>query len=184
MAGETIAWHGPQPAVSAADETPMIDPPRIELVSEAASAPPVACGRVAVLAARGVGKAVEQAAESFLRLLGFELVRIGDEEAGSPARVLDVRRDLAAVILLRGEQGAVAPGGMPQSDARSAFELGYCAGRLGAGRVCVLHASGAVCCCDENGILHVPIDAAGGWQLQMARHFRRAGLDVDLNRLC
>ena len=63
------------------------------------------------------------------------------------------------------------------------FELGYCAGRLGASRVCVASASSEAIS-DRHGIRHLAIDANGGWQLQMARQLKRAGVAVDLNRLC
>ncbi len=63
------------------------------------------------------------------------------------------------------------------------FELGFCAGRLGAGRVCVASATSEALG-DKHGIRHVAIDGNGGWQLQMARYLKRAGVAVDLNRLC
>jgi hypothetical protein len=63
------------------------------------------------------------------------------------------------------------------------FELGFCAGKLGAGRVCVASA-GSEAIGDKHGIRHVAIDGNGGWQLQMARYLKRAGVPVDLNRLC
>jgi hypothetical protein len=63
------------------------------------------------------------------------------------------------------------------------FQLGYAVGRLGADRVCVLHAEGAPLC-PESKIPHIPADAGGGWQLQLARQLKQAGLNVDLNKLC
>ena len=63
------------------------------------------------------------------------------------------------------------------------FELGYCSGRLGAGRVCVATATSDVLN-DKHGIRHLGIDPNGGWQLQMARYLKRAGVPLDLNRLC
>ncbi|HEX8524879.1 MAG TPA: TIR domain-containing protein [Tepidisphaeraceae bacterium] len=63
------------------------------------------------------------------------------------------------------------------------FELGFCAGRLGAHRVCVASATSEPLT-DRHGIKHLTIDTGGGWQLQLARHLKRAGVPVDLNRLC
>jgi len=37
---------------------------------------------------------------------------------------------------------------------------------------------------DSQGIWFLAVGTAEGWQLQLARHLKRAGLDVDLNRLC
>jgi hypothetical protein len=36
---------------------------------------------------------------------------------------------------------------------------------------------------DEFGILYIQIDQSDGWQLQLARHWKRAGVEVDLNKL-
>ena len=36
---------------------------------------------------------------------------------------------------------------------------------------------------DTQGISHVAVDPHGGWQLHLARQMKRAGCDVDLNRL-
>ena len=30
----------------------------------------------------------------------------------------------------------------------------------------------------------LPLDPANGWHLQLARHLKRAGIEVDLNKLC
>src|SRR5437660_6951029 len=66
---------------------------------------------------------------------------------------------------------------------RSAFDMGYCCGKLGPDRVCVLHLSSAGLFHDENGVNYIPIDAAEGWQIQLAKQLRRSGLDVDLNKV-
>ncbi len=63
------------------------------------------------------------------------------------------------------------------------FQLGCAVGRLGTGRVCVLQPAGAPQF-EEAGVEHVLIDAAGGWQLQLARHLKQAGIAVDMNKLC
>lgn len=65
----------------------------------------------------------------------------------------------------------------------AAFQLGCAVGRMGASRVCVLHPAGAPLC-PESAVAHIPADAGGGWQLQLARHLKQAGLNVDLNKLC
>ena len=63
------------------------------------------------------------------------------------------------------------------------FQIGCAVGRLGTNRVCVLLAPGAAPL-PETGLPHVAIDPTGGWQLQLARQLKGAGMDVDLNKLC
>ncbi len=78
-----------------------------------------------------------------------------------------------------------APHGISMNEPASlSFELGYCVGRLGLNRVCALHPHSSEPFTDGHGILHLPLDAGGGWQLALARHFRRSGLNLDLNKLC
>lgn len=66
------------------------------------------------------------------------------------------------------------------------FELGYCAGRLGIRRVFLLSAQGSpeADSAKRHGLTHISIDPGGGWQLQFAKHLKRAGIQIDLNRLC
>jgi hypothetical protein len=76
---------------------------------------------------------------------------------------------------------AVVLSGESQND--YGFELGFCAGRLGLKRVILLHTQPAAAAADSRGFTHVALDNGGGWMLQLARHLKRAGLGVDLNRL-
>jgi hypothetical protein len=86
---------------------------------------------------------------------------------------LDQARDASFAMVLTGDT--------PQD---RSFELGFCVGRLGLKRVCVVHSPGAHVQADARGLAHVVLDLSGGWQLVLARHLKRAGLGVDLNRLC
>jgi hypothetical protein len=65
----------------------------------------------------------------------------------------------------------------------SMFKLGYCAGKLGMKRMCMMHTPAHAPAGDGHGIPHVPVDMNGGWQLHLARQMKRAGMDVDLNKL-
>lgn len=71
----------------------------------------------------------------------------------------------------------------PAASRMALFQLGCAVGRLGAKRVCVLHPAGAPLC-PESNVTHLAADPAGAWQLQLARHLKQAGLNVDLNKLC
>ena len=77
-----------------------------------------------------------------------------------------------------------ASGDQPQqsADPDALFDLGCCVGKLGAGRVIVLHRGGEAHT-DRFGLTHIVFDDFDGWRLQLARHLKRAGVDVDLNKL-
>ena len=71
----------------------------------------------------------------------------------------------------------------PRARQNVVLELGYFWGRLGRKRLCVLYKEGVELPSDIHGILYVPMDSSNGWQLQLAREMKQAGLPVDLNRL-
>jgi predicted nucleotide-binding protein len=63
------------------------------------------------------------------------------------------------------------------------FELGFFFGRLGRDRVCALYTEGVELPSDIQGLVYILLDANGGWQLQLAKELRQAGMAVDLNRV-
>ena len=129
----------------------------------------------------------QQAVEQFLHDLGMEVCTLppGPREGKSAVAALDRHPTAAFAVLLLGRDDT---GGAPDAT----FELGYFVGRLGLPRVCVLREPGAdpasntisMPAADAHGIACLPVDAAGGWHLQLARHLKRAGIEVDLNKLC
>jgi hypothetical protein len=62
------------------------------------------------------------------------------------------------------------------------FELGFCMGRLGNKRLCIVTPADAPAG-DTRGLPSILLDNGEGWQLSLARQLRRAGINVDLNRL-
>ena len=94
---------------------------------------------------------------------------------------LEARNDAGFVVVMNAQ--ALGDGHAPMSES-SMFKLGYCAGRLGMKRMCMMHAASQAVAGDGHGVPHVPVDSAGGWQLHLARQMKRAGMDIDLNRLC
>lgn len=63
------------------------------------------------------------------------------------------------------------------------FELGFFIGKLGRSRVVALHREGVEIPSDYSGVLFVPFDKAGVWQLHVAKEMRAAGMKVDLNKI-
>ena len=71
----------------------------------------------------------------------------------------------------------------PRARQNVVLELGYFWGRLGRGRVCVLHKGGVELPSDMQGLLYVPMNSSDGWQLKLAREMNQAGLPVDPQKL-
>jgi hypothetical protein len=117
----------------------------------------------------------QAAVREFCTKLGFEVAEIngaGDAARHTLVEQLDQRPNLDFGLILSRAEAPPKP-----------FELGYCVGRLGLKRVFVLSASDDKLTADEHGLLHIPLDPADGWQLHLARQLKRAGLEIDLNRV-
>jgi predicted nucleotide-binding protein len=115
----------------------------------------------------------QSAVREFVTRLGLELHEITADPATRLTEQLDAQPHLDFALILN----------RPDDATPTAFELGYCVGRLGAKRVYVLAPADDKLTCDPHGLLHIPLDPADGWQLHLARQFKRAGLEVDLNRV-
>ena len=62
------------------------------------------------------------------------------------------------------------------------LELGYFTGKLGRNRVCALHRGSVEIPTDYLGVVYVPLDEGGGWQLRLARELKAAGFEIDMNK--
>lgn len=63
------------------------------------------------------------------------------------------------------------------------FELGFFFGRLGRGRVCLLHKGEIEYPSDIQGIAYIDMDRAGAWRYQLAKEMKGAGFAIDMNSL-
>jgi len=145
--------------------------------------------RVGVLIVHEHDQDVEQALSQFVRRLGFELMLINESTEGIKASIerLGQQTQIGFAMLLASAEDIAGAQSLDQplspAARRSAFDMGYCCGKLGPDRVCVLHISSAGLFHDENGVNYIPIDAAEGWQIQLAKQLKRSGLDVDMNKV-
>ena len=134
----------------------------------------------------GGSSPASEAVRRFLRDLGIHLLALPGVPAANKSLVATLEQGPAAsfaVLLLNPDDAAAlaTPGACRPA---ITFQLGYFVGRLGLPRVCVLCEGGSDVFHDEHGILCLPLDPANGWHLQLARHLKRAGIEVDLNKLC
>jgi predicted nucleotide-binding protein len=63
------------------------------------------------------------------------------------------------------------------------FELGYFVAKLGRKKVCALYEEGVEIPSDYKGVIFVPLDVGGAWRLTLAQEMRKAGLEVDMNKI-
>jgi hypothetical protein len=94
---------------------------------------------------------------------------------------LEGRSDMSFVVVMN--VADTVENGKAALSESSMFKLGYCAGKLGIKRMCMMHGPSQPQVNDGQGISHVPVDVNGGWQIHLGRQMRRAGVDIDLNRL-
>ena len=95
---------------------------------------------------------------------------------------LEGRNDMGFVVVMNAADQI--EGGKALLSENSMFKLGYCAGKLGLKRMCMMHSPTHAAPGESHGIAHLAVDTSGGWQLHLARQMKRAGVDIDLNRLC
>lgn len=123
------------------------------------------------------------------------------DRLGLESIVLQEQPDRGRTIIEKFEQSAevgyavvlLTPddvGGSVKADASSArarqnviFELGYFAGKLGRGRVCLLRKGDVEIPSDLFGVVYTELDPHEGWQKRLVMEMKEAGLDFDASKL-
>jgi predicted nucleotide-binding protein len=111
------------------------------------------------------------------------------QQLALPVVTADLNNGLVESLEGRSDMSFVIVMNSPTADQKAAvsdhvmFKLGYCAGKMGLKRMCMMDSAAHAAVSETHGIPHVPVDAGGGWQLHLARQMKRAGLDIDLNKL-
>ncbi|WP_322885750.1 nucleotide-binding protein (plasmid) [Sinorhizobium medicae] len=91
-----------------------------------------------------------------------------------------------AVVLLTPDDvgSAVAAEGQNQRARQNViFELGYFAGKLGRGRVCLLRKGNVEIPSDLFGIVYTDMDPGEGWKQALVKELKAAKIDFDANRM-
>lgn len=91
----------------------------------------------------------------------------------------------AVVLLTPDDVGGAVKADAPSARARQnvIFELGYFAGKLGRGRVCLLKKGDVEIPSDLFGVVYTELDPHEGWQKRLVMEMKEAGLDFDASRL-
>ncbi len=72
----------------------------------------------------------------------------------------------------------------PRARQNVVFEHGLFIGKLGSERVCVLRKGEVEKPSDDQGILYIEVkDGSNDWKYQVAKELKKAGYDVDLNKI-
>jgi len=164
--------------VSSAD---LSTPPRSDVV------PPLNTG---IFVVHGDLQPTVNTVNAFMDDLGIRLQALPThpEKGKGLVNSLEKNPDASFALVLLGHDDAVAlrrSAADASAGVRSGivFELGYLVGRLGLKRTCVLYTGGSEVFVSDHGIQFLPVDSGNGWQLHLARHLKRAGIEIDLNKL-
>ena len=143
------------------------------------SAMPAVNGNKVLFVSHGPKDPSSEAVLQFMQQLSLPVVEA--DHTNGLIDTLEGRNDMTFVVVMN-VVDHVENGKGSLSDS-SIFKLGYCAGKLGIRRMCMMHSPNQPQVGDTQGISHVPVDPNGGWQLHLARQMKRSGCDIDLNRL-
>ena len=70
----------------------------------------------------------------------------------------------------------------PRARQNVILELGYFIAKFGRDRVRALVKGDIEMPSDYAGVLYIPVDESGGWQMRLVKEMKNAGLNVDANR--
>ena len=115
--------------------------------------------------------------------IDFEIIDFNPEQPHSIVEHMYRHRDAKfAVVYWADPIGPELPGSA-HPERYVGFSLGFVLGRLGRGRVFIIGSTTTPPLPGFARILVAQLDMGGGWQIQLARRMKAAGIDVDLNRL-
>ncbi len=150
----------------------------------------VAQGSNKVFIVHGHDDAALQGLARFLEKLGLEAIVL-KEQPNQGRTVIEKFENSAkevgfAVVLLTPDDlgGAVTASEQAGRGRQNViFELGYFAGVLGRGRVCLLRKGDVEMPSDLFGVIYTDMDAADGWKTRLVAELKAAKLDFDANRM-
>lgn len=115
--------------------------------------------------------------------ISLEIVDYNPDQPHSIIDQLYNHRDAKFAIVYWGEPAGRELPGSAHPERYVGFVLGFALGRLGRGRVFILGSTTTPPLPGFARILVAQLDSTGGWQIQLARRMKTAGVDIDLNKL-
>jgi predicted nucleotide-binding protein len=143
-----------------------------------------------VFIVHGHDKASKESVARFVEKLGLHAI-ILHEQPNESKTIIEKFEDYSNVgfaIVILTPDDICGPRNEPDKQKLRArqnviFELGYFVGKLGRSKVCALYKEDVDMPSDYNGVLYVPLDDNGAWQLKLAKEIKQAGIEVDLNKI-
>ena len=164
---------------------------QLELYDELSEMPQSTFGND-VFIIHGRDEAAKHAMARFVERLGLKPIILDEQPDAGLTIIEKLEREaknvgFAIALLTPDDVGALKDEADDQPKPRARqnviLELGYFMGKLGRKKVCLLIKGELENPSDLDGILYVPMNSPDGWQLQLAREMRQAGLPIDLNQL-
>jgi predicted nucleotide-binding protein len=125
-----------------------------------------------------------------LHLLGLEPIILQDQASRGQTLIEKFETHskgvgFAVALLTPDDLGNAQGGNAPTPRARQnvLFELGYFAGRLGRGHVCLLKSGDVEIPSDLYGVVYVEYGSHDGWKFNLAKELKAAGYEIDTNTL-
>lgn len=125
-----------------------------------------------------------------LRKLGMEPVILQYKASGGLTIIEKIEKHanvgFAVAILTPDDIGALAS----DSDANKTrarqnviFEIGYFAGKMGRENIALLNKGTEELPSDLSGMVYIPYDDQGAWEIKLAKELHDAGMHINLNRI-
>ena len=143
-----------------------------------------------VFVVHGTDDGPKDAVARFLTKLGLEPVVL-HEQPNQGRTIIEKFEEYAqvafAVVLLTpddiGGRHGQLDGLQPRARQNVIFELGFFLGKLGRRGTCALLKEDVEIPSNYDGVLYIPMDDHGAWQMKLVGELKGAGLDVDANRI-
>jgi len=147
-------------------------------------------GKGEIFIVHGHDELAKQNVARFISNLALKPIILHEQPSGGKTIIEKLEAhilvDFAVVILTPDDEGYPA-GDEAKKKGRARqnviLELGLFLGVLGRNRVCALHKGDVEIPSDYQGVIFIPMDDAGAWTMLLAREIKKAGINVDMNKI-
>lgn len=150
----------------------------------------IAVGNKKVFIVHGHDDELKESAARLVEKIGLEAVILHEQanEGLTIIQKLEKQADVGYAIILYTPCDEGRKKGSEDSKPRArqnvVFEHGLFMGKLGSERVCALRKSEVEMPSDAQGILYIEVkEGSNDWMYQVAKELKKAGYDVDLNKI-
>lgn len=125
----------------------------------------------------------------FVERLGFSAIVLHEQASAGQTIIEKIEKHtnvgFAIVLYTPCDVGGISNNDELKARARQnvVFEHGYLIGKLGRQKVCALVKNNIEIPNDVSGVVYIPFDDGGAWNLALAKEMKTAGLTVDMNKV-